>query len=323
MISEISRVQLLLCAVAAAAAAPPARAPASSISEGGAPVPLTHGGSPVGVSLETDCAIRQLAYEYGRKIQPSRGAFKTLHDALQLGACGVPLEEQDAHTGNANMGEWRAAAQPPTPHAAIELVVEPVRGDDDAALAAVVSRAAGPAAPFATIAAAVSASTAARSSSSQPVHIMLRGGTHFVAETIELTDAHSHLTIRNADGETAVVSGGVNLTAAWATSKQCAGCFEMDLKAAGVRQILGLRRNGVREIRARYPNFDPELDSTIEGKRHFHDGQVSPRVPNSTYEPGFFVQPYALVWPDFEFRGTHRMAGSLARPTGSQAPPGR
>jgi hypothetical protein len=228
------------------------------------------------MSLETDCSIRHFAYQYGMKLQPTRGAFKTLHDALQLGACGVPLAT--TALPHENMGEWRAAVQPPAPAGTLELFVDPVRGDDAAALAAAVlppsrSSAAGSAAvPFATVAAAVSASTAARPPA-QPVHIVLRGGTHFVSETIELTNAHSHLTIRNADGEAAVVSGGVNLTAAWAPSKRCEGCFEMDLKAAGVRQILGLRRDGVREIRARYPNFDPELDSTIDGSRHFHDGR--------------------------------------------------
>lgn len=40
-----------------------------------------------------------------------------------------------------------------------------------------------------------------------------------------------------------------------------------------VTAVPGLRRNDVREIRARYPNFDPELDSVIDGELHVHDGQ--------------------------------------------------
>ena len=34
------------------------------------PEPLPHGGSPADVPLETDCAIREFAWEYGRKLQP-------------------------------------------------------------------------------------------------------------------------------------------------------------------------------------------------------------------------------------------------------------
>ena len=50
----------------------------------------------------------------------------------------------------------------------------------------------------------------------------------------------------------------------------------------GMRTMLtmtssGLRRDGVREIRARYPNFDPEMDATIGGVRHYHDGECAQR----------------------------------------------
>jgi len=39
-----------------------------------------------------------------------------------------------------------------------------------------------------------------------------------------------------------------------------------------VTSVPGLRREGVREIRARYPNFDPEIGSVIDGQIHVHDG---------------------------------------------------
>ena len=41
-----------------------------------------------------------------------------------------------------------------------------------------------------------------------------------------------------------------------------------------VKSVLGLRRDGVREIRARFPNFDPELDSVIDGTLLYHDGRT-------------------------------------------------
>ena len=57
------------------------------------------------------------------------------------------------------------------------------------------------------------------------------------------------------------MSGGKNLTTSWTASTACEGCFEADLSGQ-VEQVPGLRRNDIREIRARFPNFDPELDST-------------------------------------------------------------
>ena len=163
-----------------------------------------------------------------------------------------------------NMGAWSAATQPETPAGALEVLVDPRAGggndDDDITT------------PFASIRAAVDAVVATRALG-QAAHVVLRGGTHFVKETIQLTSAHSRLTIRNFDGEEAVVSGGVNLTQPWEPSLRCTGCFEMDLSKQNIKQVHGLRRDGVREIRARFPNFDPELDSTIDGQRHFHDGR--------------------------------------------------
>lgn len=91
----------------------------------------------------------------------------------------------------------------------------------------------------------------AGTSGTQPVHVILKGGTHFVEDTIQIGSGDSHLTIRNANGEHAVVSGGINLTTAWTPSTACKGCYEAKL-AGQIKEIKGLRRGGVREIRARY-----------------------------------------------------------------------
>jgi hypothetical protein len=65
-----------------------------------------------------------------------------------------------------------------------------------------------------------------------------------------MNDMCRHLTIRNANGEHATISGGVNLTTAWTPSTACKGCFKAKL-AGQIKEIKGLRRAGVREIRAR------------------------------------------------------------------------
>ena len=82
----------------------------------------------------------------------------------------------------------------------------------------------------------------------------------------------SGLTLRNAAGERAVLSGGKPLTPSWKPSTACAGCYEASLKGQ-VTNVPGLRKDGVREIRARYPNHDPELNAVIDGKYLVHDGR--------------------------------------------------
>eukprot|EP00912_Choanoflagellata_sp_UC4_P000575 UC4_evm2s355 len=235
---------------------------------------LVHSGTPAGINPESDCSMRKFAWENdfsnfnysiiiidGKKLQPSRGEFRSLFDALQLEACGVDVPEY--------MDSWKPPTKAtPTPKEALEVTVDPVNGDD---LTAAISPSG---TPFKSIKAAIAFLRNVRDVShenTKVAHMVLRAGTHFLTETIQLGPDDSWLTIRNADGEEAIVSGGVNLTTKWKPSSRCKGCFEVNLDGQ-VDDILGLRLDGVREIRSRYPNFDPELDSTIEGVRHFHDG---------------------------------------------------
>ena len=62
---------------------------------GGGGASFVHSGTPAGVPPDSDCAIRNLAYEYGKKLMPERGDFKSLFDALQLEVCG---KEEDAES---------------------------------------------------------------------------------------------------------------------------------------------------------------------------------------------------------------------------------
>ena len=169
---------------------------------------LVHSGTPTGISQATDCAIRQFAWEYGKKLQPSRGDFKSLYDALQLAACGTPTPLTQAplsphapvpHTLNPLQDMHTPPTHPvPAPGTAI-FIVDPTSGDDIAAVQQPGST------PYATIAAAVAASRnrSASENRSIPAHIVLREGVHHLAGTIELTARDSRLTIRNADGEAA------------------------------------------------------------------------------------------------------------------------
>jgi hypothetical protein len=213
---------------------------------------MIHSGTPSDVPALADCAIRQAAWKYGQKLQPQRGEFKTLYDALQLHAC-------DGVLAPASLDAWLPSSEP-LPKDQRVLFVDssmlegggaPTSGDT-----------------YGTIADAVNASK----SLPKPLTIALREGTHFISSgPVQLGAEESGLTIRNAPGERASVSGGRNLETRWSASTACNGCYEASLKGQ-VKDVPGLRLNGVREIRARFPNFDPELDAMIDGRYRVHDG---------------------------------------------------
>ena len=217
---------------------------------------MVNSGTPSLVPPSTDCAIRKLALEHGQALMPGKRGFRTLYDALQLGACGVPVpSESDA---------WMPprAHREPSPRALHVNPSEPVAGKGMATGALHH--------PFVTVAAAIEASR----SMVKPLDILLRGGTHFVGgAALQLGPQDSGLRLANFPGEAAVLSGGISLAPQWAPSPACgAGCFEAALPS--VAAIAGLRRDGVREIRARWPNFDEELDSVDDrGVLHVHNGR--------------------------------------------------
>lgn len=106
---------------------------------------------------------------------------------------------------------------------------------------------------------------------------MLRKGTYYSPGEV-LGPEHSGLTIQNYNGEHAVVSGGVPLTGVtWAPYNVSgpgtperpgsgqnmvpvgSNIWVADLSGLGVTAVLGLRHNGARAVRAKYPNGNPEL----------------------------------------------------------------
>lgn len=251
---------------------------------------MVHSGTPGGVPPDADCAIRKFAWEYGKSLQPARGDFKSLFDALQLGACG--------ETTPMAMDSWK----PPTrQHSApITLHVDSSAVSDEAADGSL-------AAPFRSVAAAVARSRELP----KPLSILLRGGTHHLSSAVELGPHDSGLIIANFPSEAAVVSGGVPITTTWAPSSACDGCFETSVPS-NLTTIPGLRRDDVREIRARYPNFDPELDSVDEaGTYHVHDGRDG-WVTQSTQwvETGKDMNGIPGPWPPAEQATTYVMTAA-------------
>ena len=225
---------------------------------------LVHSGTPPDVPASADCAIRNTAWQFGKGLMPQRGTFKTLYDALQLGACNtVPLAEE--------LDVW-APTREPWPLNQPVLVVDgsSTRSSTD----------------FATVHEAVEESRALRRRRSDgatiKVTILVRSGTFHLHSTLILTAEDSGLTIRshpeNREGAHAILSAGKPLKIpGWKPSESprcpaARGCLQADLSGQGIGSIRGLRLGGARQIRARYPNFDPEIDRVIDSNYMVHDG---------------------------------------------------
>ena len=87
--------------------------------------------------------------------------------------------------------------------------------------------------------------------------VLLRGGTHYLKDTLTLGPQHSNLTLAAYPGEKPVVSGGKQLNVQWKPYNVKAGgpnIYVADVKGQ-VTDVPGLQINGERATRARYPNL--------------------------------------------------------------------
>eukprot|EP01043_Picozoa_sp_COSAG02_P007491 COSAG02_NODE_224_length_28285_cov_39.533066_20_plen_407_part_00 len=285
--------QQLPAMLLAAVASPPQREPSlfapGVFADAG---DMVNAGTPPGVSLSTDCAIRELAYTFGKQLKPEKGEWRALHDALQLGACGLATPSPTA-------GAWQppstlSLSTVPRDQLRAVLHVDPTAISDVGATGSVDT-------PFRSLAAALGRSRAMP----KPLAILLRHGTHYIAGPLNLGPEDSGLHISNFPGEEAKLTGAVPLDPQWSPSAACgAGCFQASLPS--VSSIPGLRRDGVREIRARWPNFDEERDSVIDGSYRVHNGRdgwvTTPTAWNLT---GVDMNGVAGSWPPAETAVTH------------------
>lgn len=171
-----------------------------------------------------------------RYLLPERGDFRTLFEALQLQDCGL--------TTPAEMDEFK----PPSFTAPADAIyVDAASGSDSAVGTA--------AAPLKSIQAAVAKAQGSKAT------VVLKAGTYYT-DTVQIGKEHSGLTVQNAPGEAVTVSGGVPLSVAasdWKPDPLMKGRMVADLKGKGIDEITGLRLDGQRSIRAKYPNGNMEL----------------------------------------------------------------
>ena len=197
---------------------------------------LIHSGSPTNISPATDCAIREAAWEYGKNLMPSRGSFKTLYDALQLGACPSVAAPRPQ-----TLDTWEPLSEPLDDHRQLFLV-------------ATQNAASNRTTPehYHCLEEALAASRRfRRANPGVPITLALREGTHYLRDTVFLGPEDSDLEIRNYPGELAMLSGGLALEPVWKPSSRCkncgsgassCSCFEAPLP--GVEDVPGLRLNG-------------------------------------------------------------------------------
>eukprot|EP01043_Picozoa_sp_COSAG02_P029584 COSAG02_NODE_1848_length_10680_cov_53.675551_5_plen_486_part_00 len=194
----------------------------------------------------TECHGRLLAYEFGLSLIPLRAPQIESFDALELESCGIT----------------RPANTPLPPiklnvsSAGTTVFVDPAKGSDNNG-----SAAGGAKAPFATITGAL----AVLRKSPGPRTMILRGGVHYLQETLDLTPSDSGLTISGVPSgeEEAYISGGEllpELTWTKVTGDKH-GAYVAELPASTTPVIAGLQtlEPHTRITRSRYPNGNPEL----------------------------------------------------------------
>ena len=95
--------------------------------------------------------------------------------------------------------------------------------------------------------------------------MVLRGGVHYVPDTITLGPQHSNVHFINYPNESPEVSGGVELNLKWSpyNTSNGANIYVADV-GSQVTDIPGLQLDGVRATRARYPNIPGGIESSYE-----------------------------------------------------------
>jgi hypothetical protein len=206
--------------------------------------------------------MAQLAMDYAVKLQPFRGkaSFQAIADALN-GRKERKCQNVSVPTG---LPEEFSPVFPAPMHAddSNTFYVSPSGADTNPGTLQN---------PFATVEAALDESR--KGGSGSPGTIMLRKGTYFLKATLTLRAADSGLTVQNYNGEEAWLSGAKTLKPEWQHygDNKSKPLFVADLSQQTGDlngNIRGLRVNGKRAQRARYPNFNTEegFGSNLEAK---------------------------------------------------------
>jgi len=160
--------------------------------------------------------------------------------------------------------------------------------------------------PFASLARAQAA--AREFAGRQAVMVTLRGGTHYLADTLVFTAADSGtksepVIYQAAAGEQPVISGGVKLSLKWTPYRD--GILQAKVPADLKTEEIFV--NGERQILARYPNFD----ATAKFFDGFAKDAISKERAARWADPvgGYFHAMHPALWGGFTWLITGKDAG--------------
>jgi len=128
--------------------------------------------------------------------------------------------------------------------------------------------------------------------------VVVHAGTYYLPETLRLTPADSGLTIRAADGETVILSGGTKLDLTWRPYRDGI----MQAKTPEGMAIDQLFVNGQRLPMARYPNYD----ASVRPYGGFSADAFSPKRAARWSDPtgGFIHAMHRSHWGGYHYRIT-------------------
>ena len=163
------------------------------------PLPRAYS-KPVNVDPKLDCAIKELAWDYAKKLLPSQGAFTSAYDALQLETCNVSRTSSKRYKPRSFTHSVALNAD------AVTIYVDANKGSD--------SNPGTLGEPVKTVMQGVRLYRLHSVSGQQGI-IYLRAGTYYLSETISLGPEDSNLVISGYQNEKATISGGKEYTFDW------------------------------------------------------------------------------------------------------------
>ena len=247
------------------------------------PHPTKGGIRPPGAPVELDCAMRRFSLEYAQQLFPERNGFPEVADALQIERLNCTTTARSSSPSVSSTAAQQQTVSP-QPHVAGGVPVAARATATtifaDAGTGSDTSGDGSQAHPFGTIEKAVAAAAAfsslpsSRSAASPPGTVVLNG-TFYLNATVELTAAHSGLTITSYSGQEAIISGGQELALEWKPVQEAKaaqgvayppGVYVAEIPAS-VTDFAQLYVDGRREVRARWPNGDPETQGQSENNQ--------------------------------------------------------
>ena len=187
---------------------------------------------PVGVDTSLDCALKELAWDYAKKLLPRQGSFQSAYDALQLSTCNVSLASGKRHTPR----PFQHRAQIETD--VLQFFVSTSGNDSNPGSIN---------APVKSLEQALRLYRLLARPGSRGV-MYLRAGTFYLKETLELGPEDSGLTITAYQDEKVTVSGGRSYE--FATWKEVVN--DISPVMTGVDSVSGIVQAGFSNRVAKY-----------------------------------------------------------------------